>query len=148
MHFSNIGLAMQHHDHESNNNERYLPFQNKRRSLLRMKEDISTLQQFFRDKTKCLTKTSNDDDNVEFHTDKMKDTISSSSTLVRIVSNELWILEVIYECISTTAEANPTKKASSHDIVDNSMDDLLSSLESFIVVLHKRTGGNALVTRF
>lgn len=50
-----------------------------------------------------------------------------NTTLKRVIANELSILELIHECLDTEDAA---------------------SLESFIVVIHKRTGADPLVTRF
>lgn len=77
-----------------------------------MMDDITVLRDFFCDKVSTST-----------------DLQSSSPALLRIVTAEIFVLELIHECL----EVSPTDSA---------------SLETFIVVIHKRTGADALVTRY
>jgi hypothetical protein len=78
------------------------PFGNPSRALMRMRHDIILIKDFFLQRTK---------DNATFN---------------RLMADEVYVLELIYECLSERDE-----------------DD---SLEAFILVIHKRTGANALVT--
>jgi hypothetical protein len=57
------------------------------------------------------------------------------------------IIETIHECLQTTTLIDNEHNESGGDVT---ADTSSSSLESFIVVLHKRTGGNPMVpvTRF
>ena len=80
-----------------------MPFLNPPRALLRMQDDVQLLQRYFLDRAQDHT------------------------TLARIITNELRMLEVIYECLSV---------------------EDTDSLETMIVVLHKRTGADTLVTRY
>jgi hypothetical protein len=86
------------------------PFRSRKKALIRMLDDIAVVRDFFCDKVSTTTTT-------------------SSRGLLRIVTAEIFVLELIHECL----EVSPTDSA---------------SLESFIVVIHKRTGGDALVTRY
>ena len=60
------------------------------------------------------------------------------------------ILETIHECLQTTLidENNNNNNVGTMDGCTESLSSSSSSLESFIVVLHKRTGANTMVTRF
>lgn len=78
------------------------PFQTPSRALLRMWDDVILIKDFFVERT------------------------SDHVVLTRIVTNEVYILELIHECLSEP-------------------DD--ECLENFIVVIHKRTGADSLVTR-
>lgn len=78
-------------------------FRSHDRALRRMADDISLMKECFRDKA------------------------GGNVTLLRILADDVAILDLIYECLSS-------KDA--------------ESLESFIVVIHKRTGGYPLVTRY
>lgn len=79
------------------------PFRSHSRALRRFRDDVRIFQDYFQEKS------------------------AGNSTLSRIFTNELYILELIHECLDTEdAEA----------------------LASFIVVIHKRTGADALVTRY
>lgn len=78
------------------------PFRSPKRVLIRMRDDIGMMSDYFEEKGK------------------------ESLALVRMVRNEVGQLEVIHECLGATDSA---------------------SLESFIVVIHKRTGADSLVTR-
>jgi hypothetical protein len=111
----------------NNNNNNEVPFQHNQRALLRMRGDISIISNFFTDRINQGGYLNQADKN-------------STIVLSRIVTNELWILKVIYECLQSTWAQND--KNPSSDDVDT------SSLEGFAVVLHKKTGANALVTRF
>jgi len=79
------------------------PFRSHDRALRRMADDISLMKECFQDK------------------------VDGNVTLLRILADDVAILDLIYECLSS-------KDA--------------DSLESFIVVIHKRTGGDPLVTRY
>jgi hypothetical protein len=79
------------------------PFQSQSRALRRISDDIKTMQALFRERS------------------------AGNATLVRIIANEMHVLELIHECLDT---------------------DDAPSLESFIVVIHKRTGADPLVTRY
>lgn len=89
-----------------------LPFQNRKKALIRMRDDITVLQDFFRDKVSSVTSASS----------------SSTVALDRIVTAEIFVLELIHECLEQATDS--------------------ASLEAFIVVIHKRTGADALVTRY
>jgi hypothetical protein len=78
------------------------PFQYPKRALIRMLGDIHVLKEYFLGKAK------------------------ENTAVTRIVSNEIYILELIHECL----DANDA-----------------DFLENFIVVIHKRTGADTLVTR-
>ena len=78
------------------------PFKNTHRALIRMTEDIKLIKTFFLEKS------------------------NGNPVLTRIITNDIYILEVIHECLDAEDE---------------------DSLENFIVVIHKRTGADALVTR-
>ena len=78
------------------------PFRTPDRALRRMQDDIRLIQDFFREKSVDHT------------------------TLSRILGEEMRILELIHECLST---------------------DDADSMETFIVVIHKRTGADTLVTQ-
>jgi hypothetical protein len=88
------------------------PFGSHKKALIRMMDDITVLRDFFCDKVST--------------TDVQN---TSSPALLRIVTAEIFVLELIHECL----EVSPTDSA---------------SLETFIVVIHKRTGADALVTRY
>jgi hypothetical protein len=77
-------------------------FNNPDRAVLRMKGDIEMIKNFLFDKAE------------------------ESTTLARIIADELHFLDLIYECISTSN---------------------MNSIDTFIVVIHKKTGADALVTR-
>ena len=79
------------------------PFRSHTRAMRRMSDDINLMKQCFQDK------------------------VDGNATLLRIMADDIAILELILECLSATDS---------------------SSLESFIVVIHKRTGADPLVTRF
>jgi hypothetical protein len=97
------------------------------RALRRMKDDIAIIKQYFVGKA------------------------SGNPTLTRILSNEVYILELIHECLeaaSDLGEAEDDRDGGSGEPNNNNKnasDHLF--LDSFIVVIHKRTGGDALVTR-
>ncbi|KAL7576927.1 hypothetical protein ACA910_006684 [Epithemia clementina (nom. ined.)] len=79
------------------------PFSSPKRALIRMQDDIHILHKYFQEHAK---------DNL---------------ALSRIMTNEMRMLEVIYECLAA---------------------DDADSLETMVVVLHKRTGADVLVTRY
>jgi hypothetical protein len=92
-------------------------FQNPKRALRRMYDDIRIINRYFL--KQC-------DDYV---------------AMQRIVVNELSILELLYECLLC---CNNEHSESTTTLLPSQ-----SSLESFIVVVHKRcTNGNALITRY
>lgn len=78
------------------------PFRNPDRALLRMQDDIRLIKSFFHEKS------------------------TETMALTRILGDEMRILELIHECLSSEDS---------------------DSLETFIVVIHKRTGADSLVTR-
>lgn len=78
------------------------PFRNTKRAMIRMLDDILIIKGYFEDKVK------------------------SQSGLISLIGNELFLLELVYECLDAT---------------DN------DTLETLIVVIHKRTGADMLVTR-
>lgn len=78
------------------------PFKSYSRALRRLSDDIRLMMDYFRQKV-------------------------NGTTIYRIIANDMYILELIRECLSSTDT---------------------DSLESFIVVIHKRTGADLLVTRF
>lgn len=88
------------------------PFGSRKKALIRMLDDITVLSDFFCDKVSTV-----------------QTNTTSSPALLRIVTAEIFVLELIHECL----EVSPTDSA---------------SLETFIVVIHKRTGADALVTRY
>lgn len=97
------------------------------RALRRMKDDIALIKQYFVGKA-C-----------------------GNATLTRILSNEVYILELIHECLEAAADLG--EETGGRDgggdgggLGDDHGSDHLF-LDSFIVVIHKRTGGDALVTR-
>ena len=79
------------------------PFRDHERAFRRMAADIKLLKEFFHDK------------------------VDGNTTLHRILADDIAILELVQECLSS---------------------DETESLESFIVVIHKRTGADPLVTRY
>jgi hypothetical protein len=99
---------------------------NHQRALLRLKDNIKMMTGYFHEKVG-----------------------KTNSTLLRIIANELWILEVIHECLqsATSTADNSFDGTSSNNYLDSSSSPSSSSIESFIVVIHKRTGGNTMVTR-
>jgi len=88
-----------HRDHSSPLERK--PFQHANRALIRMMDDIKILKQYFLEKA------------------------DGDVTTMRIVANEMCVLELIHECLDSDHE---------------------DSLEAFIVVIHKRTGADSLVT--
>ena len=78
------------------------PFRTPDRALRRMSDDIAMIKGFFKDKS------------------------TETMALMRILGEEMRILELIHECLAS---------------------DDSDSLDTFIVVIHKRTGADALVTR-
>jgi hypothetical protein len=94
------------------------------RALRRMKDDIAIIKQYFVSKA------------------------HGNTTLTRILSNEVYILELIHECLEAASDLGHDEDrdgggGGNHN--SNDSDHLF--LDSFIVVIHKRTGGDALVTR-
>jgi hypothetical protein len=79
------------------------PFRRHSRALRRLADDIQVMKDFFMEKA------------------------AGNATLLRIITNDMGILELIHECLDT---------------------EDAESLESFIVVIHKRTGADPLVTRY
>lgn len=82
--------------------KRSKPFKSAERALIRMMDDIIIIKEFFAEKAK------------------------GNTALSRILANEIYVLEVIHECLDANDE---------------------NSVETFIVVIHKRTGADTLVTR-
>ena len=80
-----------------------LGFRSTKRALLRMRDDISLIDQY------------------------AKKVAEENAPLTKSLVKEVQYLELIYECLSSA--------------------DDLDSLESFIVVIHKRTGTDSLITR-
>lgn len=80
-----------------------LPFHNHQRALRRIADDISIMKEAFVEKA------------------------GTSATSRRIIVGDIYILELICECLGSTDT---------------------DSIESFIVVIHKQTGGDTLVTRY
>lgn len=78
------------------------PFGNAKRALIRMMDDIVMMKDYFLGKT------------------------GGSMAIDRILNNEIYVLELIHECLDAEDE---------------------HSIENFLVVIHKRTGADALVTR-
>jgi len=67
-------------------------------------------------------------DDIDIIRDFINEKATASTVLQRIVADELHILELIHECLGAT--------------------DDWTSLESFILVIHKRTGADRMVTRY
>lgn len=80
-----------------------LPFHNHQRALRRISDDISIMKDMFVEKA------------------------GSNATSRRIIHGDIYILELICECLGSTD---------------------MDSVESFIVVIHKQTGADCLVTRY
>jgi hypothetical protein len=80
-----------------------LPFNNHQRALRRLADDIGIMKEVFVEKA------------------------GSNVTSRRIIHDDIYILELICECLGATD---------------------IDSVESFIVVIHKQTGADALVTRY
>jgi hypothetical protein len=80
------------------------PFQRPKRAVVRMRDDLAIITEYFEGKAK------------------------GNPVLKRMIRKEVGTLEVIQECLGAG--------------------DDLASLESFIVVIHKRTGADSLVTRY
>ena len=106
-------------------------FQNPERALLRMDADIRILKKYF-----------------------LKQFCQHHVTLQRILIDEFSTLELLYECLlcccnehlSVSATVSDTTASPSTKLVSSSSS---SSLESFIVVIHKRcANGNELITRY
>lgn len=96
-----VSKRRRHHDRWHCLGERR-PFQHPKRALIRMMGDIRVLKDYFLGK------------------------VQGNATVARIISNEVYVLELIHECLD----------ANDQDF-----------LENFIVVIHKRTGGDTLVTQ-
>ena len=79
------------------------PFTHPMRALIRMQDDIQLLQKCFGEHAR------------------------NNVALARILTNEMRMLEVVYECLAA---------------------EDADSLENMVVVLHKRTGADVLVTRY
>jgi hypothetical protein len=92
------------------------------RALRRMKDDIAIIKQYFVSKA------------------------HGNTTLTRILSNEVYILELIHECLEAASDLGQEEDRDGGSN-NNSNDSDHLFLDSFIVVIHKRTGGDALVTR-
>mmetsp|Transcript_2841 Transcript_2841/g.6045 ORF Transcript_2841/g.6045 Transcript_2841/m.6045 type:complete len:664 (-) Transcript_2841:173-2164(-) len=102
------------------------PFSSGRRALLRMNDDIQLMRQYFVEQAMAKQ---NDDSTIGNNDDLYGSKAGkSNAALARILDQEMKMLEVILECLS----------------VEDS-----DSLETMIVVLHKRcTGADPLVTKF
>ena len=89
----------------------------------RNRDRVSAERNPFRSRKRALIRMQDDIDIIirDFFRDKVKDSPAS----LRIVASETFILSLIHECLCVTD---------------------LASLETFIVVIHKRTGADALVT--
>lgn len=106
-------------------------FQNPDRALRRMYDDIRILKKYF-----------------------LKQFCQNHVTLQRIIVDEFATLELLYECLlccwnehlSVSTVSNTT---TSPTTTTTAVTSPTSSLESFIVVIHKRcTNGNAMTTRY
>lgn len=97
----NVSRRRKNRDRLTQKGERK-PFLVPNRALRRMWDDVNILRDFFLQKA------------------------DGNPTLTRMLANEMYILEVIHECLDSDDE---------------------HSVESFIFVIHKRTGADALVTR-
>jgi hypothetical protein len=92
------------------------------RALRRLKDDIAIIKEYFASKS------------------------GGNPTLARILANEVYVLELIYECLEAAAASNSDGNNRKNEEAGNDDDDD-AFLQSFVLVLHKRTGADLLVTK-
>ena len=113
----------------SSRNQHLYYFQNPKRALRRMYDDIRILQKYF-----------------------IKQFCRDHVTLQRIIIDEFSTLELLHECLLCCCNEHIQVVSNSNITTTNpptTTASTSSSLESFIVVIHKRcTNGNALITRY
>jgi hypothetical protein len=121
-------IALNRGNNHGNNNQNYY-FQNSQRALRRMYDDIRIMNKYFVQQCR------------------------GHVTLQRIVVDEFSTLELLYECLLCccnehyTSNESYISKTGAADMT--ALSSTSSSLESFIVVIHKRcTNGNAMITRY